>query len=92
MALLGFLLQFLSFTAPVHIFPNSRGNRHREQQHQLFPAGLPSKYYTGPMLLNFRVRMGTCVSNTTHAAGRVQLIIVLPRFYSISVAFCNNFG
>jgi hypothetical protein len=32
------------------------------QQYLKFPR-LPSKYYTGPMLLNFRVQMGTGVSS-----------------------------
>ena len=26
---------------------------HKSQQHLVFPGGLPSKYYPGPMLLNF---------------------------------------
>ena len=40
------------------------------QQHQEFPSGLPSKYYPGPMLLNFSVLMGTGVSNMAQAADR----------------------
>ena len=32
-------------------------------QHMEFPNGLPSKYYPGPMLLNFSIRMQTGVSN-----------------------------
>ena len=38
------------------------------QQHQEFPSGHPSKYYPGPMLLNFSVQMGTGVSNMAQAA------------------------
>ena len=35
----------------------------KSQQHQEFPSGLPSKYYPGPMLLNFSDRTRTGVFN-----------------------------
>ena len=35
----------------------------KSQQHPVFPSGLPSKYYPGPMLLNFSDRMRTGVFN-----------------------------
>ena len=38
------------------------------QQHLELPSGLPSKYYLGPMLLNFSVEMGTGVSNMAWSA------------------------
>ena len=38
------------------------------QQHLKFPSGLPSKYYPGPMLLNFSVQMGTSISNMAWSA------------------------
>ena len=40
----------------------SRRNK-KSQQHQEFPSGLPSKYYPGPMLLNFSDRTRTGVFN-----------------------------
>ena len=44
-----------------------------DQQLQEFPSGLPSKYYPGPMLLNFSVRMGTGDSNMAQAADQPHL-------------------
>ena len=38
-------------------------NKQKSQQHQEFPSGLPSKYYPGPMLLNFSDRTRTGVFN-----------------------------
>ncbi len=38
-------------------------NMQKSQQHQEFPSGLPSKYYPGPMLLNFSDRTRTGVFN-----------------------------
>ena len=35
----------------------------KSQQHPVFPSGLPSKYYPGPMLLNFSDQTRTGVFN-----------------------------
>ena len=37
--------------------------RIKSQRHPEFPSGLPSKYYPGPMLLNFSDRTRTGVFN-----------------------------
>ena len=50
------------------------------QQHQEFPSGLPSKYYPGPMLLNFSVLMGTGVSNMARSADRQKVIFSLTKY------------
>ena len=38
-------------------------NKLKSQRHPEFPSGLPSKYYPGPMLLNFSDRTRTGVFN-----------------------------
>ncbi len=43
------------------------------QQHQEFPGGHPSKYYPGPILLNFSVQMGTGVSNMAQATDKSNM-------------------
>ena len=44
------------------------------QQHLEFPSSLPSKYYPGPMLLNFSIQMGTGVSNMAWSAEELYSI------------------
>ena len=52
----------LTHTVPTYL-PTSMSGRKKSQQHPVFPSGLPSKYYPGPMLLNFSVRTRTGVFN-----------------------------
>jgi hypothetical protein len=42
--------------------------------------GLPSKYYTGPMLLNFSVRMGIGVSNMVNLLTTADLLIIFSYY------------
>ena len=57
------------FGAAIKLRGQKRAKRLRKrckkasQQHQEFPSGLPSKYYPGPMLLNFSDRTRTGVFN-----------------------------
>ena len=46
--------------------------RQKSQQHQEFPSGLPSKYYPGPMLLNFSDRTRTGVFNMVWPLARMS--------------------
>ena len=49
------------------------------QQHLEFPSSLPSKYYTGPMLLDLRVQMGTGASNMAWSADMTTFFIPAKR-------------
>ena len=64
--------------ADIHCPLASKQNQYPNlsQTHPEFPSGLPSKCYPGPMLLNYSIIIGTCVSNM---AGRCLFMIQATR-------------